>query len=279
MHEFVLSTNARDEDNILEFIVYHLKIGFAYIFVIDHKSVIPIQDRVDELNEQYRDKVKVIRHETDEGNKCNWINTYVLPFVKANCSSYFIHLDADEYIHLGKGYTSIQDVVNSLGTPPDVLVLHWRLFGCSDLDANPNPKGHLMPVFTKCDPRLDILFKCLINREIFSRNTFAFSHPHWHTDKSITHTSLQGKRCVFTCKTKILNCLKDDRDPREIEMYINHYSIQSIDSYMKRKINRTRDDNMKDREKVDLQIIKKSHSQDECTDLKIFYQNNLDEVL
>ena len=41
-NDFILCTNVKDEKNILEWIIYHLLIGFDKIFIIDHMSKNPI---------------------------------------------------------------------------------------------------------------------------------------------------------------------------------------------------------------------------------------------
>lgn len=35
----LLCTNARDEENILEWVVHHINLKFSHIHIIDHKSI------------------------------------------------------------------------------------------------------------------------------------------------------------------------------------------------------------------------------------------------
>ena len=42
----VLFTNARDEQNIKEWVVHHLLLGFDCIYIFDHLSVVPLEEEL-----------------------------------------------------------------------------------------------------------------------------------------------------------------------------------------------------------------------------------------
>jgi hypothetical protein len=273
MYEYILSTNARDEPAILEFIVHHLTVGFDFVFVIDHESLLPIQEEVDTLPARFRDRVRVIRLTDNDPVKIRWIKDHIVPFIRENASKYFIHLDADEYIRLGRGMASIRDVVGSLDHEPDVLVLHWRFFGSSGLDRNPHNLKHLMPVFTKCNARLDDHFKPLVSRKVFSDPGFCFMNPHYMKspnrysvlDGSVHYITNVGNHC------SVFDATKDTRDPGEVQACIHHYSFQDREAFFFRKVHRKRDDDGKFRSGMDADKYMALHNEVDCSDLRDYY--------
>lgn len=280
MYDYVLSTNARDEPNISEFVVHHLMLGFDHVFVVDHKSKTPIQHEVDKLPDIFKSNITVVRHDTDDGRKSDWINKYVVPFALKNCSKYFVHLDADEYIKLRADIANIQELFEATGKP-DILLLHWRMFGTSGLLTNPN--CHLMPAYTKCDNLLAQACKSFIHRRVFSKKGFSYNHPHWLSNFKATYTNLTGKSVELVHPDKnFFKTFADTRSPETVEAYINHYAIQSVDCYIKRKIKRVRDDNLKFRTKtldIDVENILALHDETECLSLKTLYHDKLERIL
>jgi hypothetical protein len=97
-NNYILSTNVRDENNILEWIIYHLLLGFDKIVIIDHKSIIPIIKIIQPY--EWKKKIYVIRREDNGPVKMKFLNEIIVPYMITNCNKYFIHLDADEYIYI-----------------------------------------------------------------------------------------------------------------------------------------------------------------------------------
>ena len=54
-----LFTNARDEDNILEWVVHHIGLGFDHIYIIDHLSEIPLKTVLQKLPSERVTTVRV----------------------------------------------------------------------------------------------------------------------------------------------------------------------------------------------------------------------------
>ena len=74
---YVLSTNVRDENNIIEFIMHHLTLGFDHIYIIDHLSKVKVTDSIKVLPQKYRTMVSVFRLENPDLVKIKMINNII----------------------------------------------------------------------------------------------------------------------------------------------------------------------------------------------------------
>lgn len=233
---YIVSTNARDEPNIIEWILYHLMIGFDYIVIIDHKSLISIQKLINTY--QWRDKVHVIRREDSGAVKLMFLNDIIVPFMMRKCKKYFIHLDADEYFYLDKKYTLDSFTAMFKG---DIIAINWLMFGCNNVEKNTHKYKCIIPMYTKSANVLNKHFKLLIR--VDKHHLFKFNNPHtivYDTKKAIYFnvlgTPMKGDN-VWELMKNSIKC-----SPVNIPAYINHYHVQSKEDYIRRKINRERDD-------------------------------------
>tara|TARA_Y100000590_G_scaffold143050_1_gene164211 strand:- start:19553 stop:21448 length:1896 start_codon:yes stop_codon:yes gene_type:complete len=242
---YILSTNVRDENNILEFLIYHIMIGFDKILVIDHLSIEKVIDKIQILPLEYKEKIEIIRFEKEGPHKIYFLNNIVIPYMKINCNKYFIHLDGDEYINLNNNFNNINELMNSFNNP-NILLLNWILFGSNNKKNNDNKYKCLIPTYTKCDNKVNKHFKILINVNILDKNTL-FINPHiiisHKTD--LIYTNVNNHKLNVNNKSARNNiCYKFDmsNDISNLKCYINHYFVQSEEDYLLRKINRIRDD-------------------------------------
>lgn len=244
-NNFILSTNVRDENNILEFLLYHLMIGFDKILVIDHLSKDKVINKIQVLPDKYKERIDVVRFDKEGSYKLHFLNEIVIPYVKKNCSKYFIHLDGDEYINLNNNYKNISSLLEDFKNP-DILNLNWLLFGSNNKESNDNKYKCLIPTYTNCDINLCNHFKILIKVSILDDNTF-FINPHqiYNPNKKLVYTNICNTKFNFTIKKKFYN-LFTESDPeisfKNAKAYINHYTVQSKEDYNLRKVNRNRDD-------------------------------------
>lgn len=91
----ILFTNARDEDKILEWIVHHLNLGFDHIFIVDHKSIEPIDSKLKIIP---RELITVSRNDGDVFKNNLIINAH--KYAKNNGYDWMLYLDADEFLVL-----------------------------------------------------------------------------------------------------------------------------------------------------------------------------------
>lgn len=287
MYDYVLSTNARDEVAISEFVLYHLLIGFDFVFVIDHRSVVPIREKLmAELPSEFAQKVLVVRQETDDGGKMDWINRLVLPFVRRTCSRYFMHLDADEFLRLRADIPSVPDLIMSLTPKPDILVLHWHFFGSAGLQVNESPGGHVLPTYTRCSPSLHNHFKSLVSRAVFSDPRYTYDNPHYSAGPG-KYTNLLGAgeygvNLQGLPAEQVFGILIDPRSPCLVEACLHHYVTQSRDVFYRRKVRLSRDDiiglmRQLSQDVFDEELTK--YNEETCTDLADFYEARMRHLL
>lgn len=221
----VLFTNARDEKNIKEWAVHHLLLGFDNVFIFDHKSKIPIKN----LLGGYDPRIVVERCEMNRAPKLPLMNI-ALRKARSMRASWFIYLDADEFIVLPK-YNSIRAFLSHYSFYDAVLV-NWLMFGTNNLVKEPS--GLIMDNYTKSCQHLDKHIKMFVK-------PFAAKYsdnPHFY------HVVNNNKVCNI--KNKIV------REPlwyanvnlhfNQAPAFIAHYVNQSEETYRKRKINIPRDD-------------------------------------
>ena len=220
-----LFTNARDEKYIKEWAAHHLLLGFDYIFITDHLSVIPLTSVLHNFN----NRVIVSRYNKKHNVKIELMNRAITISKKYNVD-WFIYLDADEFIILNhKTITNIKQFLQVYNNV-DMVGINWLMFGSNSLDKDPpNIIGH----YTKSDLLLNPHIKSFVrtNEAIDTHN------PHMYNIKNPMN---------FFCY--------QDRMPRitpfheynipfyKAPIYIAHYVIQSKESYIRRKCNIPRDD-------------------------------------
>ena len=91
----ILFTNARDENNIKEWVAHHLLIGFDLIYIFDHKSKKPISDEL----KNFKKGVVVERCEMDGPIKMQ-LMMKASKIATASGADWMLYLDADEFLIL-----------------------------------------------------------------------------------------------------------------------------------------------------------------------------------
>ena len=233
---YIVSTNARDEKNIIEWIIYHLLIGFDKVVIIDHKSIKPIKQLIEPY--KWKHRVEIIKSDLDGSVKMHFLNKIIIPYMTKYCKKYFIHLDADEYIYMKDTIDKLLSNYNC-----NILALNWLMFGSNDKDTNDNKYNCLIPTYTKSDNVIHNHFKCFI--KINKSIEFSFINPHhilFKTQPSL-YTNVLNKSIQFTGNAeKHFEDMQPCGDLDKLPGYINHYMVQSKEDYINRKINRVRDD-------------------------------------
>lgn len=222
-----LSTNMKDEDNIIEWVVYHLIIGFDRILIVDNNSKIPIKKIIEEYN--LLNKIDVVEYNGMGAIKGAILNGIVKPYMVKNNVKWFIHLDADEYINLNNNFENIKDFLNKFDQEDtNIIAINWMLFGTNGIDQKPS--GLIIDNYTKCDIASNSV-KCFVNPKEIIKN----SHPHFwimQGNKGKNAKNIYWKPNPYN---------KDFIGFKE-PIYINHYAYQSYEDFLRRKVNRKRDD-------------------------------------
>jgi hypothetical protein len=226
--KIILFTNARDEDNILEWSIHHKNLGFDNIYIYDHLSKIPISYTLRGLK-----YVTVHRINIDIIKKVNLMKEAV-NYSKKNGFDWLLYLDADEFLALPL-FTDIKEFVKHYPNN-DQIYINWILFGSNYLKEK--PKGTILESYTRSCGEFHRIGKCIVKPD----KVLEANHPHYFIIKDMNLSSgvLNNK------PNKIRRYICELDDPKksldEMPAYIAHYIFQAYDIYVKRKVNRKRDD-------------------------------------
>lgn len=234
-----LFMNAKDEDNIKEWIAHHLLLGFNKIIIFDHNSINPIKN----LIKPNHNKVEIIDCKLDKEVKIKLMNEATKIAIEKKID-WFIYLDADEFIILNS-VNKIHDFLQ-LYKDYELIGINWVMFGSNHHDTK--PEGLIFDNYTKCEN--DNLNKHI---KSFVKTTQVISayNPHFYLMKNPSkmigadYKNLSKPYCFHECPLKL----------NAVTGYIAHYSIQSKETYIKRKINRLRDDTGILRENSDSKLL------------------------
>ena len=246
-NKIYLSTNMRDERNVIEWVIYHLIIGFDKILIVDNNSEIPIKTLIKEYN--LSNYVDVIEYSINGAIKIDILNNYVKPYMLINQVDWFIHLDADEYLNLNNNYQNVKDLLNIFNkNDTNMIAINWLNFGSNFHDVC--PEGLLIENYIKCDTDCYVMgagypVKCFVNPYEITYT----EHPHYwfmtNNNKGKSARNLNWK----------IGPYNDNFNGMLEPVYINHYAVQSYEEYMRRKINRVRDDYGNSRPKMEKDIF------------------------
>jgi len=264
-----LFTNVRDEQNIEEWCAFHTLLGFDHIVVLDHLSVDPVAEKLAKWTASGAVEVQRIDWKLPIKNRCI---KHAVNMAKQNDVDWMLYLDGDEYLSLHPRYESsveryIVETEAKTGKRLNMIAMNCLLFGSNGHSTRPD--GLVIDNYTKCARQLDIHVKCLVRPDTVVRVTL----PHFYyvsgdrdqvvnyagrpvlpvgTDEQMAALTKPFQR--FARRADFVSqgygCFNFDNADSLEEAYalIAHYDGQSYDTYMKRKVNRFRDDVMLKRE-------------------------------
>jgi hypothetical protein len=251
----ILFTNARDESNILEWIIHHLNLGFDYIYIFDHKSKIPIYNLLKTHHTPTCDlsKVHVLRLDKDI-IKINLMKIALQYSIKHHFS-WLLYLDCDEFLVLNQE-NKIQPFLEKY-KKYDQVAFNWLMFGSNYRNNVLNPNESIIQSYTRSDDKLDKHIKCIINLQKARYNKIKIVNPHYYLFNNMIYS-------VDTLFHRL-----NPREPhfhytnesyKTIPAFVAHYSNQSYQDYLNRKINLPRDDNGGRRSILSREDIHKQHN-------------------
>jgi hypothetical protein len=233
--KIILFTNARDEKNMKEWVAHHLLIGFYEIYIIDHKSIVPLTGQFDNFNKD-REKVFVRRSELDGQIKDIFIQRASQMALRVN-ADWFLYLDADEFFVINTDKINNVNQLMKIYKNADSVSFNWLIFGSNFLKNE--PEGLILDNYTRSESKLNDCLKTFIRpREFLSPN--AHRSEIKNPDKAFhaNGTNLNRVKPVYLLNRHFINPI----DYNLSLAYIAHYYIQSEETYLKRKINLPRDD-------------------------------------
>jgi hypothetical protein len=230
----ILFTNARDEKNLKEWVAHHLLLGFDFIYIFDHKSIIPLKGQFLDFNKD-KFQVYVERCELDGGIKTKLIST-AAEIAKRQNFEWMLYLDADEFLVINND--KITNVKKLLSYYPyaDSLSCNWLLFGTNYHVEE--PEGLIIDNYTRSEPSLDHHLKSFIRPN-------QFLSPNAH--RSDIKTPDKAYHFNRTQLNKVVPIYRENKhfiNPilfEDAKIFIAHYVVQSEETYIRRKVNRPDD--------------------------------------
>ncbi|AYV86694.1 MAG: hypothetical protein Sylvanvirus6_35 [Sylvanvirus sp.] len=227
----LLSANAKDEKNLVEWVMYHLALGFTHILLFDDFSKIPIEHVLEKYVKT--NQVTVVQWHTQKGP---YIEAAV-HFGNLHGFAYMIHLDLDEYLYIKPEFSSIQSLVKTYPVDVSAIYFHWMFFGSNQLEDN--TKNTLIDVFTRSEDHLNPHIKTLVNPSLVSGCRDPHTY-HFHSHVQVNRYNGKRERIRYDDAHSIQNQYDKNKDAPGA--YIAHYCYQSWQEYLVRKIQRVRDD-------------------------------------
>ncbi|CAO4183447.1 Glycosyl transferase family 2 [Methylorubrum aminovorans] len=208
---------AKDEDRyLLEWIAYHLSIGFEHIFLYDNMS----QRRIARLiNDRYRKKITIIRWPNRHGRHSQLEAYEHFLWAHGGECEWAAVLDIDEMLHL-KQHNTIDEF---LAMFPDVtgIALNWRIFGSAG--HRTYKRAFLMERFTRAS---QIDFQ--INRTVKSihrmRYVALLGEHHANYMDEVRVVTASGRR---VSNGPYVDISADDFDVAQV----NHYFVKSQEEW------------------------------------------------
>ena len=223
----ILFTNARDEDNMLEWTVHHRNLGFDKIFIYDHKSIYPISKTL-----QGFDYVTVFNIFDDFVPKIELMKR-AAQYAKNNAFDWLLYLDADEFLALPL-FPNVNSFLHNYPNNQQICV-NWLVFGSNFL--NEKPKGTMLESYI----RSTLLISDVVKSFVRPDKVIDVGNPHYFI---VENMELSGG--IFGDRQYVSQpaiCSVDKTIPFDkYPAYIAHYIFQSYDMYKRRKVNRKRDD-------------------------------------
>jgi hypothetical protein len=244
----IIFTNAREEKNILEWVIHHINMGFNHIYINDHKSIIPISNILKNIPSHLITVNEINTNTIDKANLYYYANT----FAKKNNYNWMLYLDADEFLVLNND--NCIDTFLKKYEIYDQIVLNWLLFGSNSLDSEND--NTILENYTKCENRLDRHTKTFLH---ISDKEIVIKNPHIYI--------LENMSKSVTSDFEPLNIdepwfFENKKKFFEVPAYVAHYYYQNYETYTKRKIMLPRDDNNEYREKITREVFH-THYNDE----------------
>jgi hypothetical protein len=226
----ILFTNARDENHIKEWVAYHFNLGFSFIHIFDHKSIVPIESLF-----KPNDKLRIKKLNIDSCIKSVCLER-AINIAKSEKYDWMMYLDADEFLVLNN-HTTIQEFIESY-KDVNQIAINWVMFGSNFLFND--PPGLLIENYIRCNSSINMHVKPIGKVSSIKK----FENPHVYMTSNMN-------KSVYSYDKKTMNKPDPwwykipDKTYIDLSVYIAHYSNQCYSSYRHRRLSRPRDDGTK----------------------------------
>ena len=248
MVKVLLSTNVRDEDNLLEWVVHHLNLGFNHILIFDHRSKIPVKNVLNKIPQKF---ITIERIEQEKIIKTELMKIGYLISLKKKYT-WTIHLDADEFLVLNED----KNVSNFLKKYKiyDQVGVNWLLFGTGLHSVHPNGKT-ILETYTKSEEIVNKHIKSFL--KVKTAKFQNCNNPHFYILKDMSKSVNLFKQTLDPIHTYHYDLRKKYT---EVPAFVAHYWFQAYGTYFKRKVDRPTDDNGAYRDAISEEELHKQYN-------------------
>jgi hypothetical protein len=156
-----------ESDYIEEFVKYHLKLGFKYIYLYDNEDE-PTYER---LLDKYKNNIKFTHmpfNNYEVGVQYKMLQHFVDNYMFKNEEiTHVAHIDIDEFIVLKKHVNICDFITEYIKHDCQGILMNWRFFGSSGKMEKTNEPVTIR--FTMCEDKGNIQVKTLFRKEYFVR--------------------------------------------------------------------------------------------------------------
>jgi hypothetical protein len=218
---YILFVNARDESNMDEWVAHYLLLGFTYIYIFDHESVIPISTQICGLSK----RVRIIQVTMKLPVKIKLMNR-AISIARNIRATWMMYLDADEFLVLNRENSSLCNFVAQYPGAHSISI-NWLMFGSNNLVAEPD--GLVINNYTTSDIALNKHVKTIVRTDKVIRVT----SPHYYvigdSSKMINSDgTVMNPDITF-------NFHQPTTSYADSAAFIAHYHYQCTEVYNKRK--------------------------------------------
>lgn len=163
---------AKLESNyIIEFVDYHLKLGFSYIFLYDNED----EPTYASILTKYQEQVIVIHlpgKNYEGGAQYEALKHFIFHYMSLYIITHVIHIDIDEFIVLKKHNNIIEFISEYIKASNNNIRtggigINWRFFGSNGHTNNYEVPNTIR--FTMCERKINPHIKTLFNKHIFHK--------------------------------------------------------------------------------------------------------------
>ena len=215
---------------ILEWVAYHLEIGFDRVVICSNNCTDGSDLLLDALTDI--DAVTHLRADPAPGETPQDAGMKAaIAFLATTDIEWLCHLDSDEFLFIGHGKGRVQDLLDKAGDG-DVIALAWRNFGDNGLTECPDA---VLPAFTRCEGHpapATVKFKSM-----FRFRKFEHAHEHMpvrpRVDDIRVNNAAGGRlsnKGLFGHKRSRYSPVERAIKPNRA--CINHYAVKSRDVFL-----------------------------------------------
>lgn len=223
----ILFTNARDESNILEWVIHHKNIGFDHIFIFDHKSIVQISILLHGL-----DYVTVYRVEQDFVPKTK-LMLQASKIAKKKHYDWMLYLDCDEFLALPL-YPNVSKFIENYPKNSQICV-NWVMYGSNFLIEE--PVTTILESYTKYEGGVNKHVKSFVKPQL----VVSVRNPHYYVINEKKHFTSGVRLNKHDFDEPYFYTIEPNASIHTIGAFVAHYHFQSYNTYLKRR-GRTRDD-------------------------------------